>query len=261
MGLFNKKTCDICGEKIGLFGNRKLEDGNMCKHCAELLSPWFDERRHSTLEEIKAQLAYREENKKAVAAFRRTLELGENYHVIFDEDAGNFVVVTETGSRMLETVNPDVFSLSQVTGAHVDIDESRSEIYRQDSEGNRQSYNPRRYRYRYNFYVNIHLSHPYVDEIRIKINEYTLEIEWQDQGFSFFSTSSAPTNDYEYRKYKNLCQEIADKLLSGAAETQRENQEPVKASADSDDTGMTTCPYCKSKVKKAKFCTNCGAEL
>ena len=25
MGLFEKKYCDICGEKIGLLGNRKLE--------------------------------------------------------------------------------------------------------------------------------------------------------------------------------------------------------------------------------------------
>ena len=27
MGLFDKKYCDICGEKIGLLGNRKLENG------------------------------------------------------------------------------------------------------------------------------------------------------------------------------------------------------------------------------------------
>ena len=33
MGLFDKKYCSICGEKIGLFGNRKLEDGNLCKNC------------------------------------------------------------------------------------------------------------------------------------------------------------------------------------------------------------------------------------
>jgi len=35
MGLFDKKYCDICGEKIGLLGNRKLEDGNLCKDCDE----------------------------------------------------------------------------------------------------------------------------------------------------------------------------------------------------------------------------------
>ena len=35
MGFFDKKYCDICGEKIGLLGNRKLEDGNLCKECAK----------------------------------------------------------------------------------------------------------------------------------------------------------------------------------------------------------------------------------
>ena len=52
MGLFDKKICDICGEKIGLLGNRKLDDGNLCKDCAKKLSPWFEERRHSTVEDI-----------------------------------------------------------------------------------------------------------------------------------------------------------------------------------------------------------------
>ena len=62
MGLFDafkKKECSICGGEIGLLGNRKLEDGNMCKNCAAKLSPWFSERRSSTVEEIKAQLDYR----------------------------------------------------------------------------------------------------------------------------------------------------------------------------------------------------------
>lgn len=37
MGFFDKKYCDVCGEKIGLLGNRKLEDGNLCKNCAAKL--------------------------------------------------------------------------------------------------------------------------------------------------------------------------------------------------------------------------------
>ena len=69
MGLFDKKICDICGEKIGLLGNRKLDDGNLCKDCAKKLSPWFEDRRHSTVEDIKRQLEYREKNKKAVMDF------------------------------------------------------------------------------------------------------------------------------------------------------------------------------------------------
>ncbi len=74
MGLFDKKYCDICGEKIGLLGNRKLEDGNLCKDCARKLSPFFSERRNSTVEDIKRQLAYRAENEKKLA---RGLQLAQ----------------------------------------------------------------------------------------------------------------------------------------------------------------------------------------
>ena len=77
MGLFDKKFCSICGGKIGLLGNRKLEDGNLCKDCASKLSPWFSERRHSSVEDIRGQLAYREENRAAVSAFHTTRSLGK----------------------------------------------------------------------------------------------------------------------------------------------------------------------------------------
>ena len=62
--IFEKKECAICGGEIGLLGNRKLEDGNMCKECANKLSPWCDDRRHSTVQKIAAQLEYREKIKK-----------------------------------------------------------------------------------------------------------------------------------------------------------------------------------------------------
>ena len=74
---YKKEECAICGGEIGLLGNRKLEDGNCCKNCAAKLSPWFSDRRQSTVEEIKEQLAYREANQEKVAAFRVTRTLGE----------------------------------------------------------------------------------------------------------------------------------------------------------------------------------------
>ncbi|MEF2896739.1 MAG: DUF4428 domain-containing protein, partial [Senegalimassilia anaerobia] len=49
--MFEKKTCSICGGEIGLLGNRKLEDGNLCKECAGKLSPFFSDRRASTVEQ------------------------------------------------------------------------------------------------------------------------------------------------------------------------------------------------------------------
>ena len=72
MGLFEKKYCDICGEKIGLLGNRKLEDGNICSKCAGKLSPFFTGRKKSTLNDIKEQLAYREQNKERSLTASRT---------------------------------------------------------------------------------------------------------------------------------------------------------------------------------------------
>ena len=132
MGLFDKKYCDICGEKIGLLGNRKLENGNSCKDCAKKLSPWFSDRRNSTVEEIKAQLAYREENRERVAAFHTTRTLGTDTKVLLDEDAGKFMV---TRARNLAEANPDVLDFADVTGCNLDIDESRSELMREDKDG------------------------------------------------------------------------------------------------------------------------------
>ena len=34
---------------------------SMCKECAKKLSPWFSDRRSSTVEQIQEQLAYRED--------------------------------------------------------------------------------------------------------------------------------------------------------------------------------------------------------
>ncbi len=39
MGLFDKNIATFAGKKIGLLGNRKLENGNLCKNCAKKLSP------------------------------------------------------------------------------------------------------------------------------------------------------------------------------------------------------------------------------
>ena len=94
MALFSKKNCDICGGKIGLLGNRKLDDGNMCKDCAKLLSPFFSDRKRSTVADINEHLAYREENKNAVAAFNVTRTLGKGTKVHLDEDANKFIVTS-----------------------------------------------------------------------------------------------------------------------------------------------------------------------
>lgn len=64
MGIFSKNYCTICNEKIGLFGGLKLKDGNLCKECKKKLSPFFNEGKESTVNDIKNQLESRKENLK-----------------------------------------------------------------------------------------------------------------------------------------------------------------------------------------------------
>ena len=77
MGLFDKKYCDVCGKEIKFLGNRKLDDGNMCKDCAAKLSHWFTGRKKTSLEAIKEQLAYREKNAEALKTFSPSKIIGD----------------------------------------------------------------------------------------------------------------------------------------------------------------------------------------
>lgn len=174
MGLFDKKFCDFCGNKIGLLGNKKLEDANMCKDCASKLSPWFSERRHSTKADIDKQLEYREQNKSAVAAFNATRTLGNtSTKLLIDDNARKFMV---TSAKDINAANPDVLDFSQALGCDLDVKEHRTEIRRTDSNGHSVSYNPPRYKYSYEFHAIIRVNHPYFDEMKFALSNGSIEV-------------------------------------------------------------------------------------
>ncbi len=250
--LFTKKICDFCGGEIGLLGNRKLEDGNMCKHCAAKLSPWFEDRRTSTIAEIQEQLEYRETNKEKVAAFHLTRTLGQRTKVLLDEDAGVFMVTDEDD---LAEANPDVMAFSDVTGCELEIDENRWEKKKTDKDGKQVSYHPPRYNHSYNFHINIHVRNPYFDEIRFPLNSFSVEIEetagWRgDCGFD-------PRRDAEYCRYKEMGEEIRDALM----QNRQLAREETTAAATPNTT--VTCPYCGAKTTPdaSGCCEYCGGTV
>ena len=197
MGLFDKKNCDICGEKIGMLGNRKLEDGNLCKDCAKKLSPFCDDRRHSTLEQIKAHLQYREENKNALRAFSPTLTLGESKKVYIDTMKGQFVVSSfSPGNANWTEENPDVMPISSITSCGLDIDEDRDEIYMRNGEGQNVSYNPPRYNFYYNFKLKFLVNNPYFDDFEVKLNNFRVE----------------GMGSMEYNRYQKMAMDIMNAL-------------------------------------------------
>ena len=212
MALFGKKNCSICGAEIVLLGNKKLEDGNCCKACAKKLSPWFDERRHSTVEQIRQQLVYREQNKAELAGFRPSLTYGEMYELKTEVVNGvpSRFVVAQTSNYMEE--NADIIRFDQVTSFNIDIDEHQEELKYRNSEGEMVSYSPRRYEYSYDFRAEIHTSHPYCDDISFRLNRNTLELQTVARGFgsSVFTTHSGfdPMQYPEYRQMKAYCDEL-----------------------------------------------------
>ena len=217
--LFEKKECSVCGGEIGLLGNRKLEDGNLCKECAKKLSPWFSERRHSTVEEINQQLAYREENKKKVAQFSTTRSIGDKWKMLTD-DTHRWLAVTQT--RNMTEENPDILDYQSIVGCRLDIDESHTELKREDKDGNKISYTPPRYEYSYYFDIVIAVNHPYFDEIRFRLNLTAVTVT---QGVStgvsgsfgrlldsLASSGFDPMNDLGYRQYYQLGEQFCEEV-------------------------------------------------
>ena len=269
--LFEKKECSICGGEIGLLGNRKLEDGNMCKSCAAKLSPWFSDRRQSTVDEIKEQLDYREANREKVASFRITRTLGERTKVLLDEDAGLFMV---TAAKNLEEANPDVLSFSDVTGCKLDIDESRTEIEYEDKDGERKSFNPRRYAYSYDFYIVINVNNPYFNEIRFQLNSESVDngeetlLDGPDamrrprggfggmRGGSLTSNAEEVRSSVEYRQYEEMGLEIRDALL-------RVRQQVRDEAAAAAPKAAVTCPFCGATTTPdaSGCCEFCGGAV
>ena len=178
MGLFDKKYCDICGDKIGLLGNRKLDDGNLYKECAKKLSPWFEERRHSTVDAIKEQLAYREANKAKVRAFQITREFAaDRYHVYIDDTKGQFAIAR----AMNVDVNPDIVDLSQIISCKLDVQQNREEEQYRDKDGNLQDYVPPRYKYSYDYSIKLAVSSPWFDDMDFDLSSSAIDEQERQQ--------------------------------------------------------------------------------
>lgn len=211
--MFEKKICSVCSGEIGLLGNRKLDDGNLCKKCAAKLSPWFTGRRRSTVADIKEQLEYREKNRDALAEFNPTLTLGRVMKVIIDEDAGKFVVTR--ASRLTEE-NPDVIAFSQVTGVDIDIDEDRIEVMKEKSDGTEVSYNPPKFTFTYGIKIIIHVNHPYFDTMDFDLTDSDIEIN-PDHPLPI-SSKPDPKECLEYRENLKIAKKIRDTLTNARAQ-------------------------------------------
>ena len=255
MGLFDKKECAVCGKKVGLLGARKVEDGTICSDCTKKLSPFFSERKHSSVEDIKKQLAYREKNKEELNGFIPCRIYGYDTKIFIDFFSERFCISQSSDYR---AENADLIDFSQVTRASYRVEEDREEIYLTDSQGNERSYNPPKYEYTYEFYINLLVNSPYFSEIEFELIDVFGE--------------KPDTKDCEiYLRQETFSKDIVSILNDGVPMIPFD-----RSRADSDDDELFfsesgnepvqnqnaptewICPNCGSS-NNSNFCENCGS--
>ncbi len=234
MGLFDKKYCDICGKEIKFLGNRKLDDGNMCKDCAAKLSPWFSGRRRTSLKDIKEQLAYREQNEKELANFKPTKIIGNGWKIYVDETKKAFIASRSSDWRK---TNPDIISLADVRDIKITVDEDKDEIYDKDSEGKSVSFDPPRYEYEYSFKVHIDVNHKFFDDLDFELTDSLHRPDSPD----------SPV----YKEYVQMAEEIMELIGN------RKFTDPSGKFEHADASDEWFCPKCGTR-NNDNFCTKCG---
>ena len=238
MGLFDKKYCDVCGNEIKLLGNRKLDDGNLCKDCANKLSPWFSDRRHTTVANIKEQLAYREQNQAKLQSFNPNKVIGKNYKVYIDEAKRQFAVTSSSNWR---NVNPDLISFDDIRDIKIDIEEDRDELMDKDAEGKPISFNPPKYDYEYKFSVDISVNNKYFDDI----------------DFELTSNRPEDPNGEAYKEYLEMAKDIVKSLTGKEYQEDRSSFTYESGDTVTVSEGEWFCPKCGTK-NTDNFCMKCG---
>ena len=122
MGLFKKKKCEFCGEKIGAFNRgKRFKDGELCNECSEELSPnWHDTVKHDLSEAVQ----HIEERKKNIEILKNEFNPDSYFGfrpTVFIDNERKLFCITLGGAResygdvpRYINENCDLFSFSQL---------------------------------------------------------------------------------------------------------------------------------------------------
>lgn len=172
MGLFDKKNCDICGEKLDF-----QETANWTMEiCVRTVPASFllGLKKDATAPQKISKDSWNTEkkNKNAVRSFSITREFSaDRYHVFIDDNKGLFAVAF----NMSEQDNPDIVPLSAITSCRLDIDEQRVEEEYKDQDGESRSYVPPRYNYSYDYKIKLGVNTPWFDDMDFKLNTFSVK--------------------------------------------------------------------------------------
>ena len=144
-----------------------------------------------------------------------------------------------------------------MTGCNLDIDESRSELKREDKDGKEVSYNPPRYEYSYDFYITIFVNNPYFNEIRFQVNSSSIDITPPPSARPGMPARCNPETNVEYRNCKKLGEEIRQALT----QVRKDVREKIEQAAA--PKMAVTCPYCGATTTPdaSGCCEYCGGAV
>lgn len=213
MGLFDvfkKKDCEICGKEVGMLGYKKLKDGEICKDCVKLLSPWFEERKESTVEQIKAQLAYREKNAQELKSFDPTKVFGSYEYMFVEERDGVPYRFCVSRDKDYLNENADLVLFEDVEEIIIDIDDNANEQHDEESDVTT-------YDLSYKFHIALMIrNNPYFNNIHFDLNSGDVEVfgvynryeDIEDEEHAKLFEEMYPAFVANYKKYKSMCDEI-----------------------------------------------------
>lgn len=113
MGLFEKKFCDICGDKVNMLTQQKLSDGYLCSDCKHKLGSFTSGWKQRTVDDVKRHLELREQNKQKYQQFNCSATAGGSNSSI-QVDFSNRWFIFAISNRDYKSGNPQVFDFSQL---------------------------------------------------------------------------------------------------------------------------------------------------
>ena len=113
MGLFEKKFCDICGDKVNMLTQQKLSDGYLCSDCKHKLGSFTSGWKQRTVDDVKRHLELREQNKQKYQQFNCSATAGGSNSSI-QVDFNNRWFFFAINNRDYKSGNPQIFDFSQL---------------------------------------------------------------------------------------------------------------------------------------------------
>lgn len=113
MGLFEKKFCDICGDKVNMLTQQKLSDGYLCSDCKHKLGSFTSGWKQRTVDDVKRHLELREQNKQKYQQFNCSATAGGSNSSI-QVDFSNRWFIFAISNRDYKSGNPQIFDFSQL---------------------------------------------------------------------------------------------------------------------------------------------------